>query len=80
MSIITVDNVSKKYSKTTVLNEIRLNIQKGEIVGLIGPSGAGKTTLIKVIMGMEKVNSGTVKVLDNNMPSLSILNKIGYMA
>lgn len=80
MSIITVDNVSKKYSKTTVLNEISLNIQKGEIVGLIGPSGAGKTTLIKVIMGMEKVNSGTVKVLDNNMPSLSILNKIGYMA
>lgn len=80
MEIISVKDVLKKYSKVTVLDNISIDIQKGDIVGLIGPSGAGKTTLIKVIMGMEKADSGVVKVLNSNMPSLKCLKNIGYMA
>lgn len=80
MEIIKVSNVTKKYGKSVVLNDVSLTIKNEEIVGLIGPSGAGKSTLVKAIMGMEKVNFGEVKVLDEKIPNLKVLNKIGYMA
>jgi len=80
MEVIKVSNVTKKYGKSVVLNDVSLTIKNEEIVGLIGPSGAGKSTLVKAIMGMEKVNSGEVKVLDEKIPNLKVLNKIGYMA
>lgn len=80
MDIVKILDVVKKYSNVTILNKISLNIKQGEIIGLIGPSGSGKTTLVKSIMGMEKIESGEVKVLDENIPSLKVLNNIGYMA
>ncbi|MDY4253242.1 MULTISPECIES: ABC transporter ATP-binding protein [unclassified Clostridium] len=80
MDVIKISNITKKYGKSVVLDNVSLTIENKEIVGLIGPSGAGKSTLVKAIMGMEKVNCGEVKVLDVNIPNLKVLNKIGYMA
>lgn len=80
MSIINVSDVVKKYSDVTVLNKVNLNIDEGEIIGLIGPSGSGKTTLVKSIMGMEKIESGKIKVLEKEIPDLKVLDAIGYMA
>lgn len=80
MDVIKVSNVTKKFSKNLILDDISLNIEQGYIVGLIGPSGAGKSTLVKAIMGMEKVNSGNIEVLNAKVPNLKILNDIGYMA
>lgn len=80
MSIVQVKKVSKKYGKSYVLEKIELDVTKGEIVGLIGPSGAGKTTLVKTIIGMEKPDEGSVTVFDTLIPNRKILNKIGYMA
>lgn len=77
---IKLEHVSKSYGKKAVLNDVDLTIEEGQIYGLIGPSGAGKTTLVKIIVGMEKVDVGTVQVLDTNMPNLKILQNIGYMA
>jgi ABC-2 type transport system ATP-binding protein len=77
---IKVDQVSKSYGKKMVLNNVSLNIEKGQIYGLIGPSGAGKTTLVKMIVGMEKSDRGTIEVLNKRMPNLGILQDIGYMA
>lgn len=79
-SIIRVAAVSKSYGKRMVLNNVTLNIEKGQIYGLIGPSGAGKTTLVKMMVGMEKADIGTVQVIDKRMPNLEILQDIGYMA
>lgn len=51
---IKVSNLDVKIGKKQILTDMTLEIEKGEIFGLIGPSGAGKTTLVKTIIGMEK--------------------------
>ena len=61
-SIISIENVSKKFGKNNVLNGITINISKGSICGLVGPNGAGKTTLLRIISSLQKPDSGQVKV------------------
>ncbi|EOW1107300.1 ATP-binding cassette domain-containing protein, partial [Listeria innocua] len=58
---IDVSNLDVKIGKKPILSDMSLEIEKGEIFGLIGPSGAGKTTLVKTIIGMEKATSGQTK-------------------
>lgn len=77
---IKVDKVSKSFGKKEVLTNVTINIEKGQIYGFIGPSGAGKTTLVKMIVGMDHSDSGTIQVLDKKMPNLEVLQEIGYMA
>lgn len=80
MDILKVSNVIKKYSKNVILKNINLTVKEGEIIGLIGPSGSGKTTLIKSIIGMEKIDSGSIQLLNTKIPNLQVLSEIGYMA
>lgn len=79
-SSITIENLGKSYGKTKVLNQIDLAIEEGQIYGFIGPSGSGKTTLVKMIVGIDSPNEGSVKVLGKQVPNLSLLQDIGYMA
>lgn len=80
MNVVKVSNITKTISKSVILNDISIEIEEGEIVGLIGPSGSGKSTLIKSIIGMEKVDCGSIKLLNKNIPNLDVLQNIGYMA
>lgn len=59
-SIIRLENVSKTYGDTKVLNELNLSIEKNEFLTLLGPSGCGKTTTLKIIGGFETPDSGNV--------------------
>lgn len=77
---IVVRNVHKFFGKNHVLKDIDLAIPYGHIYGLLGPSGCGKTTLVKIIAGILEATSGEVYVLDQAMPQLSLMNKVGYMA
>lgn len=77
---IQVKDLQQGYGKTIVLKDINLTVHNGEILGLIGPSGAGKTTLVSTIMGMLTPQKGTVTVLGQQMPNRKLLAKIGYMA
>lgn len=79
-SVISVKNVYKNYGRQTVLEGIDLNIVRGEIFGLLGPSGAGKTTLVKQLVGLEEATSGEVYLFDEKQPSLNLIEQIGYMA
>lgn len=79
---VAIKNLTKKFSDNDVaIDDLTLNIQKGKITGLIGPDGAGKTTLIRMIAGLLKPNEGEVKALDlNPMEQKKLINgKIGYM-
>ncbi|MFE1245004.1 ABC transporter ATP-binding protein [Fictibacillus sp. NPDC058756] len=79
-SVIHVSDVSKNYGSQQVLENISLNVEKNEIYGLLGPSGAGKTTLVKMIAGIETPTKGSIKVLDTLMPNLHNMTRIGFMA
>lgn len=78
--VISIQNVNKSYGRKLILQDINLNIRKSEIYGLIGPSGAGKTTLVKLLVGMEKADTGIISILDIKVPNLNLLQKIGYMS
>lgn len=77
---IVIKKVSKSFGKKVVLSDINFSIEEGHIYGFIGPSGAGKTTLVKMIVGMDVPDSGSIYVLDEKMPNLKLLQQIGYMA
>ncbi|UKS30107.1 ABC transporter ATP-binding protein [Paenibacillus sp. HWE-109] len=77
---IQVQHVSKQFGDKTVLQDITLDVPKAQIFGLLGPSGSGKTTLVRLIAGIDAPSSGTVHVLNEKMPQLAMLSRIGYMA
>ena len=69
--MIAADNIVKSFGDKTVLNSLSFDVLKGQIFGLLGPSGAGKTTLIKILTGQLPRDSGTVKINGTNADKLS---------
>ena len=59
-AILTINNVSMKYGKQFVLNNINLSVDKGEFISLLGPSGCGKSTLLRLVAGLEKPATGFI--------------------
>ncbi len=64
--MLKVHNVTKKFGKNTAVNNVSFSIEKGEIFSLIGPNSAGKSTLVKSIVGLLQPTSGTITVNDHN--------------
>jgi ABC-2 type transport system ATP-binding protein len=64
MPVIAVDRVTKRYGQTTAVRELSLSVERGEMFGLIGPDGAGKTTTIRLICGLLRPDAGSVRVVD----------------
>ena len=60
--MITVKNVTKTFDSFTALDNLSLNVEKGSIYGLVGPNGSGKTTIMKAIAGIYKVDSGDISI------------------
>lgn len=60
---VTVDRLSKRYGDRTVLRDVSLRVDRGEVFGLLGPNGAGKTTTLETIVGLRRPTAGTVRVL-----------------
>lgn len=65
MNIIEVNNLTVNYGSVTALDNINIKIKKGEFLGIIGPNGGGKTTLLKSLLGLIDPTSGQVKVNDD---------------
>jgi ABC-2 type transport system ATP-binding protein len=79
--MIEISNLSKKFERTTVLDNINLSVKKGEILGFLGPNGAGKSTTMKIITTFWTPTSGTVKIdgVDAADDPQAIKSKIGYL-
>ena len=65
--MIRVENVSKQFNKTRALKNVSLEVNKGDIISLIGPSGSGKSTLLRCIHGLEHVDTGKIYMDDEWM-------------
>ena len=69
--MIRLINVNKSYKKTKVLEDVNLNIIAGEFVSVVGQSGSGKTTMVKILIGEELVSSGKVLIGDWDISRIS---------
>ncbi len=77
MALLRAENITKEYNGKTIIEDINIVLNKGEIVSLLGVSGVGKTTLFHVLSGLTAPKSG--RVLLNNEDITSIPGKISYM-
>jgi ATP-binding cassette subfamily F protein 3 len=70
--MLVVNGVSKRYGHQTILVDIHFTINPGECVGLIGPNGCGKTTLMRIITGEEQPDEGSISYMKKDL-------RIGYL-
>lgn len=82
--ILRADTLVKKYKKRTVVDNVSVTVEQGEIVGLLGPNGAGKTTTFYMIVGLIKPNEGEIFLDEQNITDLPMYRRakrgIGYLA
>lgn len=76
--VVVLNNISKSYEKKEIVNNINICLKKGSIYGLLGRNGAGKTTIMKMILGLIKPSSGEIRILGKDpIVEKSVLKKVG---
>ena len=83
MDKLRTEHLFKKYGKRTVVNDVSIHLEQGEIVGLLGPNGAGKTTTFYMTVGLITANSGKIFLNDQEITALPMYKRaqlgIGYL-
>jgi ABC-2 type transport system ATP-binding protein len=79
--MIEVENLRKQFGSTVAVNDVSFRVQQGEVIGLLGPNGSGKTTIMRILTGFFPPTSGTAKVggLNVETDSLQVRQLIGYL-
>ena len=78
MARIEINHVTKQFGSLTALDSVALKLEKGQIVGLLGPNGSGKTTLIKILNGLLQPTAGNVTI--NGMePGVGTKRVVAYL-
>lgn len=80
-SVVRLEHVSKSYGNHAVLKDVNMLVQKGDIYGLVGRNGAGKTTIFKMILGLSERNSGVVSIAEskNEKELFKNRSKVGFL-
>jgi len=89
MDLLNICTINKSYDNNQVLNNVSLNLKKGEVISIIGPSGSGKSTLLRCISGLEHMDSGLIEFSGitiaeanrkfNNVEVINACKKIGMV-
>lgn len=81
MSLLRIENLTKKFGKFTALDDVNLEVNKGEIYGFIGPNGAGKSTTIRILLGILRATEGTAKIFGKDAwrDAVEIHKRIAYV-
>ncbi|KKJ94550.1 copper ABC transporter ATP-binding protein [Stutzerimonas stutzeri] len=79
MNAVEIQGVSQRYGSMTVLHDLNLNLGEGEVLGLFGHNGAGKTTSMKLILGLLAPSEGQVKVLGRALNDPQVRRQLGYL-
>lgn len=82
INIIEIENLKKSYDEILAVNNISLTVKEGEMFGLVGPDGAGKTTTIRILCGLLNADQGKIKVFNREIAAHKkhIQNNIGYLS
>ena len=75
ISVLEVKHLKKKYRDRTVVDDVSLYVQEGEIVGLLGPNGAGKTTTFRMLLGFIKPDQGNIFLNDEDITDLPVYER-----
>ena len=80
-TVISIRNLTKRYGKNLAIQDINLDVMRGEIFGYLGPNGSGKTTTIRTLLDFIRPTKGVVSVLglDSRADSAQIRKRIGYL-
>lgn len=78
MNLAEFKNVNKSYGKKIALDDVSFSIKKGKIVGLLGPNGSGKTTIIKLINDLLVEDNGSI-LIEGNKPGIDTKKKVSYL-
>lgn len=78
MNLVEFKNVNKSYGKKIALDDVSFSIKKGKIVGLLGPNGSGKTTIIKLINDLLVEDNGSI-LIEGNKPGIDTKKKVSYL-
>jgi ABC-type multidrug transport system ATPase subunit len=80
--VILVSGLSRRFKSKLALDTVSLNVDRGQVFGLVGANGAGKTTLIKHILGLFKAEAGSVRVfgLDPVADPVGVLSRVGFLS
>lgn len=80
-SVVAIDNLVKRYGENVAVDHFSLNIEDGEILGLLGPNGSGKTTTINCLLSLLKYDKGDIKIFNKNMApdAYDIKSQIGVV-
>ncbi len=79
VTIVKVENVAFAYGKNVILDHITFNVVKGDYIGIIGPNGGGKTTLIKIMLGLLVPTHGQVTLFDEPIQKAKKRSEIAYV-
>ncbi|HVO77910.1 MAG TPA: metal ABC transporter ATP-binding protein [Methanomassiliicoccales archaeon] len=78
--IVEVRDVSVQYNGVTVLDHVTFDVEKGDVLGIVGPNGGGKTTLLNAILGNVKLTSGSVRLFGVEQDVFRDFQRIGFVA
>lgn len=80
MNILTVEDLCFHYEKQLILNHISFGLEKGDFLGIIGENGTGKTTLMKIILGLLPYESGRITLFGTDRQTFRDVSKLGYVS
>ena len=77
-SVLQINGLTRTYGARTVVNDVSFDVRPGEMFGFLGPNGSGKTTTVRMCLGIVRPNSGTVNLL-GSPPDWRTLKGVGYL-
>ncbi len=79
MPVIVTDRLVKEYGPIKALQGVSLTVERGEIYGLLGQNGAGKTTMIKILLGIARLTDGSARLLGEPAGTVAVRRRVGYL-